>query len=82
MSTTLHTGKVIDIKPISTVFVEPLLHSSHTDAHFIMGVLATATGGRLRAVPEIILGGAFFFRFLHPQDKHGVRAPRPPRHVL
>ena len=32
----------------------------------------------LRAVPEIILGGGtFFFRSLHPQDTHGVRAPRP-----
>ena len=36
----------------------------------------------LRAVPEIILrGGTSFFRPLHPQDKHGVRAPRPPGHV-
>ena len=36
----------------------------------------------LRAVPEIILGGAaFFFRPLHPQDTHGVRAPQPPGHV-
>ena len=36
----------------------------------------------LRAVPEIILGGGtFFFRPLHPQDTHGVRAPRPPGHV-
>ena len=36
----------------------------------------------LRAVPEIILGGAhFFFRPLHIQDTHGVRAPRPPGHV-
>ena len=36
----------------------------------------------LRAVPEIILGGAHFcFRPLHPQDTHGVRAPRPPGHV-
>ena len=36
----------------------------------------------LRAVPEIILGGHFFFfRPLHPQDTQGVRAPRPPGHV-
>ena len=40
----------------------------------------------VRAVPEIILmqGGGwatFFFRPLHPQDTHGVRAPRPPGHV-
>ena len=36
----------------------------------------------VRAVPEIILAGAqFFFRPLHPQDTHGVRAPRPPGHV-
>ena len=35
-----------------------------------------------RAVPEIILGGSgIFFRPLHPQDTHGVRAPRPPGHV-
>ena len=26
-------------------------------------------------------GGTFFFRPLHPQDTHGVRAPRPPGHV-
>ena len=26
-------------------------------------------------------GGAFYFRPLHPQDTHGVRAPRPPGHV-
>ena len=31
----------------------------------------------VRAVPEIILGGAFFFTLLHPQDKHGVRASPP-----
>ena len=37
---------------------------------------------KLRAVPEIILGGAtFFFRPLHPQETQGVRAPRPPGHV-
>ena len=37
---------------------------------------------QIRAVPEIILGGGtFFFRPLHPQDTHGVRAPRPPGHV-
>ena len=35
----------------------------------------------LRAVPEIILGGGIFFRPLHPQDTHGVGAPRPPGHV-
>ena len=37
----------------------------------------------IRAVPEIILGGGphFFFRPLHPQDTHGVRAPWPPGHV-
>ena len=38
----------------------------------------------LRAVPEIILGGGrahFFFRPLHPQDTHGVRAPQPPGHI-
>ena len=36
----------------------------------------------IRAVPEIILGGAhFFFRPLHPQDTQGVRAPRPSGHV-
>ena len=34
----------------------------------------------IRAVPEIILGGAFFFRPLHPQDTHGVTAPRPSGH--
>ena len=37
----------------------------------------------LRAVPEIILRGVgwatVFFRPLHPQDKHGVRAPPTPR---
>ena len=34
----------------------------------------------VRAVPEIILGGAAFFsRPLHPQDTHGVRAPPTPR---
>ena len=48
-------------------------------------------GGRERerrewvgAVPEIILSGgwaAVFYRSLHPQDKHGVRAPWPPGHV-
>ena len=38
--------------------------------------------GCLRAVPEIILGGGtFFFRPLHPQATHGVRAPRPPGHA-
>ena len=26
-------------------------------------------------------GPLFFFRPLHPQDTHGVRAPRPPGHV-
>ena len=26
-------------------------------------------------------GGTFFFRPLHPQDTHGVRAPQPPGHV-
>ena len=26
-------------------------------------------------------GATFFFRPLHPQDTHGVRAPRPPGHV-
>ena len=26
-------------------------------------------------------GGHFFFRPLHPQDTHGVRAPRPPGNV-
>ena len=44
----------------------------------------TSSPGKMhvRAVPEIILGGAhFFFRPLHPQDTHGVRAPRPPGHV-
>ena len=37
--------------------------------------------GYIRAVPEIILkgGGPLFFRCLHPQDKHGVRAPPTPR---
>ena len=37
----------------------------------------------IRAVPEIILRGwaTFFFRLLHPQDTHGVRAPQPPGHV-
>ena len=35
----------------------------------------------VRAVPEIILGAAFFFRPLHLQDTHGVGAPRPPGHV-
>ena len=40
----------------------------------------------VRAVPEIILRGGggwatFFFRPLHPQDTHGVRAPLPPGHV-
>ena len=36
----------------------------------------------IRAVPEIILGGAhFFWRPLHPQDTHGVGAPPPPGHV-
>ena len=45
--------------------------------------LATLMSDRgVRAVPEIILGGAFFFRRpLHPQDTQGVRAPRPPGHV-
>ena len=35
-----------------------------------------------RAVPEIILGGwaTFFFRPLHPQNTHGIRAPRPSGH--
>ena len=33
----------------------------------------------IRAVPEIIRGGTFVFRPLHPQDKHGVRAPPQPR---
>ena len=34
----------------------------------------------VRAVPEIILrGGTVFFRPLHPEDKHGVRAPPTPR---
>ena len=43
-------------------------------AHFVQWVI--------RAVPEIIRRGPrFFFRPLHPQDKHGVRAPRPPGHV-
>ena len=35
----------------------------------------------VRAVPQIILGGTFFFRPLHPQDKHGVRASWLPGHV-
>ena len=35
----------------------------------------------VRAVPEIIMGAAFFSDPLHPQDSHGVRAPRPPGHV-
>ena len=38
----------------------------------------------VRAVPEIILRGGgphFFFRHLHPQDRHGVRAPPPSGHV-
>ena len=40
------------------------------------------TPKRLRAVPEIMLrGGRIFCRPLHPKDKHGVRAPRPPGHV-
>ena len=40
---------------------------------------------QLRAVPEIILREvgwtALFFRPLHPEDKHGVRALRPPGHA-
>ena len=35
---------------------------------------------RLRAVPEIILGGGhIFFRPLHPHDTHGFRAPPDPQ---
>ena len=34
--------------------------------------------GSSRYYPQ---GGHIFFRPLHPQDTHGVRAPRPPGHV-
>ena len=34
--------------------------------------------GCFRNYPQ---GGAHFFRPLHPQDTHGVKAPRPPAHV-
>ena len=53
---------------------------SHNCTALVMGVNDRKL---LRAVPETILGGGalFFFRPLHPQDTHGVRAPRPPGHV-
>ena len=57
----------------------PLLTIRHLE---LAGSVNHKQCGLLRAVPEIILGGGtFFFRPLHPQDTHGVRAPRPPGHV-
>ena len=49
----------------------------------VAGIPCQAMCSLLSAVPEIIPGGGatFFFRRLHPQDTHRVRAPRPPGHV-
>ena len=44
----------------------------------LLGKAFISMHGRIRAVPEIILGGGkFFFWPLHPQDTHGVRTPWP-----
>ena len=57
----------------------------HIGGYYVYSTIqmeTTLTGySNLRAVPEIILGGALFFQTLHPQDTHGVRAPRPPVHI-
>ena len=43
-----------------------------------MSTCRSGTKGCSRNYPR---GAAFFFRPLHPQDTHGVSAPRPPGHV-
>ena len=88
------TPNICNVNPnlagiVSAKFWHPKLATSATHAPCLIIQwewkiynVKTSKGYSLRAVPEIILGGGtFFFRTLHPQDTHGVRAPRPPGHV-
>ena len=53
-----------------------------TSASFGIKIVCCRVWSVLGLFQKLSWGGhIFFFRSLHPQDKHGVRAPRPPGHV-